>query len=247
MAWKRFICAFDVHGDMQDKAAVRVFHKFCEDHWKPHLKIMGGDLWDFRSMRKGASPEEQADRVTADFQAGNEFLSRFQPHVFLRGNHDERLWEMAERTQGNGLVIDYCLHAVYQIEADMRAMHCTMHPYDKRQGVYRVGALHVVHGFRSGITAAKATCMDYGACTLMGHIHAVDRWSAPGLDRRAGWASGALCQLDMGYNARQPNTLRQSNGFAYGQFNDKTGAFSLSLAERINGEWSLNEKPLRMR
>lgn len=247
MAWKRFIAAFDVHGDMQDKEAVRVFFEFLENHWKPHVKIMGGDLFDFRAMRNGASEEEKADGITADYQQGMEFLNRFQPTVFLRGNHDERLWDWASRTQGSGLIIDYCLHGVREIEKDCRAMRCKMLPYDKRHGVYRLGSMHVVHGFRSGITAAKQTCMDYGAPTLMGHIHAVDRWSAPGLDRRAGWSSGALCQIDMPYNARQANTLRQSNGFAYGEFNDKTGKFNVNLAERIDGEWFLYEKPLKLR
>lgn len=244
MAWKRFIAAFDVHGDMQDRAAVRVFHKFCEDHWKPHVRVMGGDLFDFRCIRHGASPEEQADSVTADYQAGMEFLRRFQPHHFLRGNHDERLWEWAGRTQGNGMVIDYCMMGVREIERDLRAMGCQMLPYDKRAGVLKLGALHVVHGFRAGLTAAKMTCMDYGAPTLMGHIHAVDRWSAPGLDRRAGWASGALCQIDMPYNARQASSLRHSNGFAYGAFNDRSGKFWVNLAERIDGEWFLTETPV---
>jgi hypothetical protein len=245
--WKRWIAAFDVHGDMQDRDAVRVFFKFLQDHWKPHIRIMGGDLWDFRCIRNGASPEERADSVTADYQAGLEFLTRFKPNVFLRGNHDERLWEMSRRTTGDAMVTDYCLSGTLEVERAVRKMRCEMLPYHKRLGVYHLGHLHVVHGMRSGMYAAKHTCMDYGAPTLMGHIHSVDMWSAPGLQRRVGWSSGALCQLDMPYNERHVNTLRQNNGFAYGEVSEKTGEFSVNLAERINGEWSLNEKPIRLR
>lgn len=247
MSWKRWIAAFDVHGDMQDREAVRVFHEFTEKHWKPHIKILGGDLWDFRCIRSGASPEERADSVTADYQAGLEFLTRFKPHVFLRGNHDERLWEMAARTQGDSMIADYCMSGVMEVEALMRKIKCDMRPYHKNKGVYKMGHLRVLHGFRSGQTACKLTCMDYGCSTLHGHIHSVDMWSAPGIDRRVGWSSGALCQVDMPYNARQPLTMRQNNGFAYGEVNEKTGEFSVNLAERINDEWCLYTKPMRLK
>ena len=41
------------------------------------------------------------------------------------------------------------------------------------------------------------------------------------------------------YNARQPNTLRQANGFAYGVIHEKTGNFHCWQAEQIGGKWFL--------
>lgn len=48
---------------------------------------------------------------------------------------------------------------------------------------------------------------------------------------------GCLCALDQDYNARQPNTLRQSHGFAYGVINAKSGDFHVWQAEEVGGKW----------
>jgi hypothetical protein len=43
----------------------------------------------------------------------------------------------------------------------------------------------------------------------------------------------------MNYSSRNPTTLRQSNGFAYGLVNRKTGKYYVNQAERIDGHWYL--------
>ena len=55
--WTRFIAGFDVHGDKQNKAACEVFFRFMKD-WKPEIRVMGGDLFDFLPLRRKASEEE---------------------------------------------------------------------------------------------------------------------------------------------------------------------------------------------
>ena len=57
---QRFIFASDLHGDQQDKAAVKALHTATES-FKPHLRIFGGDLIDARPLRKGAGPEERSE------------------------------------------------------------------------------------------------------------------------------------------------------------------------------------------
>ena len=52
------MAGFDVHGDQQDKKACEVFFKFAKD-WKPEIRVMGGDLFDFRPLRKKASEDER--------------------------------------------------------------------------------------------------------------------------------------------------------------------------------------------
>lgn len=52
--WTRFIAGFDFHGDKQNKAACEVFFRFMKD-WKPEIRVMGGDLFDFRPLRRKAS------------------------------------------------------------------------------------------------------------------------------------------------------------------------------------------------
>ena len=81
---ERFVCAFDLHGDMQHKPTVAAFLDFCKD-FKPTVRIMGGDAFDFRWLRRSASEDEKLEAVTADFQQGVWFLEQFKPTVFLWG------------------------------------------------------------------------------------------------------------------------------------------------------------------
>ena len=76
--WTRFIAGFDVHGDKQNKAACEVFFRFMKD-WKPEIRVMGGDLFDFRPLRRKASEEEKRESMREDFEAGMGFLKRMRP------------------------------------------------------------------------------------------------------------------------------------------------------------------------
>lgn len=235
MSWKRFIAGYDLHGDQQHDPTVDLFLKFC-DQWKPHIRIFGGDLWDLRPLRKGASEDERHESMKLDFQTGMQFLKDFQPNYFLRGNHDERLWELAER--GNGVAADYAIRGIGEIESTMKGMKCQMLPYHKRDGVLQIGHAKWIHGFSYGIYAARATAQIYGA-VMMGHTHVIEEYAIPGLERRCARVCGCLCQLDMPYNSRQPGTLRQTHGFVYGVINDKTGDYFTLQAEEVNGHWCL--------
>ncbi len=233
MAWERFVAAFDVHGDQQDKQAVEKFSKFIKQ-WKPRHRIMGGDLYDFRPLRRKAGEDEKRESMVADYNAGNRFFEDYKPTVYLLGNHCARLFELAE--SDNGIVSDFARQGVAEINA-MAAKHkCPVLPYHKRDGVFRMGHLKVIHGFHSGIYATRQTALIYGSC-LMGHIHVVDEHAIPGLERRVARACGCLCKLDMDYNSRTPMTLRQSHGFAFGVINQRTGAYHVWQAEEVNGKW----------
>jgi 3',5'-cyclic AMP phosphodiesterase CpdA len=100
---KRFVICSDIHGDEQDADAVASLHAFCDD-FKPTVRVINGDLWDFRNLRKGASDDEKAHSLEDDWQAGMEFADRFfkggKDNHFLRGNHDERLWMFRESATG---------------------------------------------------------------------------------------------------------------------------------------------------
>lgn len=224
---------WDIHGDKQDASANRVFFQFCE-LWKPSIRVCGGDLFDLRPMRKGASAEEQRESIKKDFEAGMEWLDRFKPHFFIRGNHDERLYDLAEN--GVGIARDYASTKVQELERELKRKKCRMLPYDKRNNILRIGHLKMLHGFSSGIFAARQTALVYGSC-LFGHIHAIDTHAIPGLERRVAKAVGCLCRLDMDYNSRQPNTLRQAHGFPYGVINEKTGHYHVWQAEKIGSKW----------
>ena len=231
--WRRFVVCSDLHGDMHEPSAVRALHKICE-RWKPDVRVFAGDLWDFRAFRKGASDEERRESMAVDFTDGMEFLKEYRPQYFLRGNHDERLWRKAE--DRNGVVSDHAQKLISELETDMKKLGAQMLPYHKRDGVLRLGHLKILHGFHCGIYAARQTALIYSA-SVFGHVHAIDEHAIPGLERRVARAIGCICKTDMDYNSRQPNTLRQSHGFAYGVLNTKTGAYLSWQAEEVDGNW----------
>jgi len=237
MNWKKFIVCSDVHGDMMDAAACRVFFNFAKA-FKPDIKVFAGDLWDFRAIRKGASEDEKRESMSKDYNAGLKFLTEFQPDFFLRGNHDERLWELAE--SDTGILADYAYHGVREVEDTLEKMKCRMLPYHKRDGVLRLGtsSLKILHGFHSGINAARQSALIYGSC-LIGHVHTVDEHSIPGLERRVARSIGCLCDLNMDYSNRTPSSLRHSHGFAFGLLNSKSGRYHVYQAESVDGIWML--------
>lgn len=231
--WEKFVVGFDLHGDMQDKRSVEAFLKFC-DSWKPKLKIFGGDLFDFRPLRKKASDDEKRESMRNDYESGMRFLRDFKPNFYLRGNHCERLWELAERD--DGVRSDYAISGITEIHSTLDKLKCKMLPYHKSKGVLRIGHLKVLHGFFCGVYAARQHALVYGSC-LFGHVHDITEHSIPRLERTVARCCGCLCSTDLDYSARQPNTLRQANGWAYGVINSKTGAYIVWQAERINGHF----------
>jgi len=231
--WTRFVAAFDVHGDHQDKQANDALFKFLK-LWKPQLRIFGGDLWDFRPLRRKANEDERRESMRADYDAGIRWLKQFQPHVFIRGNHDERLWDIA--ASNRGAESDYALNGIVEITALLKSMGCRMLPYHKRDGVFRLGHLKILHGFACGVFAARQTALIYNSC-LFGHVHTIDEHSIPGLERRVARSAGCLCSLDMDYAARTPSTLRQAHGWAFGVVHKTSGHYHLWQAEKIGGRW----------
>lgn len=232
---KKFLVATDPHGDQQDKSAVDALFKFI-DIFKPDLRICAGDLWDFRPLRGKASDDEKRESMREDFTAGETFFNRLKPHYFLRGNHDERLWELAERDEG--VRSDYALDLISQVHRMVLRHKCKMLPYHKRDGVLRLGSLKILHGFSAGVNAARQTALIYGSC-LFGHVHTIDQHAIPGLERRVARSIGCLCKLDMDYNAKTPSSLRHAHGWAYGVLCDKTGRYFVNQAESIDGKWIL--------
>lgn len=229
---KRWMAVFDNHGDRQDNGAVEAALAFAK-HWKPEVRVHGGDCFDFRCLRKKASDFERRASLSDDMEAGCSFLRRYKPTHFLRGNHDERLWDLLD--EDDGKLAGYAKHLIEEIKDALG--NAQVFPYDKRRGVLRLPGTHlkILHGFHSGVTAARQAGLVYGSC-IMGHVHTVDQYSLPGLERRVARAAGALCLLDQDYNRAQAQTLRQSHGWVYGLILP-SGEYTVWQAEQVGGKW----------
>lgn len=229
-AGERFGIIFDSHGDMVDPVALGVARAFFES-FKPTIRIHGGDVWDFRWLRAGASDAEKYEDVQADFDAGLDLLAWWRPTHVLWGNHDHRLWKSAESPVGS-------VRALAHQTLDRIALAVSgavTRPYCKRAGVLELGDYRVVHGFASGEQALTAHMRAYGS-VIHGHNHCNEARTGWTLDGHRGYSIGCLAQLDLGYNNSHLRTLRQQHGFAYG-FVTSSGRLALYQAFPIAGEW----------
>lgn len=230
---KRFVIAFDSHGDMADPNAINAFKEFV-GWWKPDIKIHGGDAFDFRCLRNGASEAEKQEGLKVDVEHGVAFLKWFKPSVFLFGNHDYRLVNAAERARP-ATVKEYCRELLEQIKDSLPSTRIIQ--YGKRKGVYRLGNYRVVHGYHSGLYAARMASQVFSN-VIMGHVHTPGYFESPHIDGATGYTSGCLCDLDMDYTLSQPNALRQAHGWIYGLLTPrgKTIPFASKV---IDGQWYL--------
>ncbi len=236
MAFKKWVFATDVHGNLQDPEANKAFFKFMAD-WKPHHRIMGGDLFDFAALRKKADADEKRLSIRLDRDMGMEWLKKFKPTAFLDGNHDFRIYQLAEAN--NGPMSDFAVDCIHSFEKDLKKLGCKVHlPYHKRQGIYELGKLKMAHGFCHGVNASRRMAAAYGAI-LFGHGHGIQHHSVEALENRMGRMVGCLCQLDLPYNYATMATLVHRHGWAYGLINEETGLYYCFQAECIDGTYVL--------
>jgi hypothetical protein len=223
----------DNHGDMVDERSARALWDFLKDY-KPTIRIHAGDNWDFRNLRRGASDEEQMGSLENDWEAGQDFLKRYfdgsHKNWFLRGNHDERLYLLADNAKG--LARDYAKDGIKRIAQLLHKHNAKMLPYDAALGVLDLGSLRILHGYHVGVGACRSHANVYGNC-LFGHVHSIEAASVPNLIQAEARSIGCLCKRDMDYVAAKTAKLRWGNGWAYGVlFPD--GTYQLWQTRKIN-------------
>lgn len=235
MKTKRFVVASDNHGDMADASVCNALFSFIADY-KPDVIVHAGDNWDFRNLRRGATDDEKAASLADDWEAGSEFLARYlstgSERYFLRGNHDERLWQFSNSS--TGLLRDYARDGIKKVDNLMRKCRAKMLPYDSAKGVLDLGALRVIHGYHAGVGAARAHANVYRNC-LFGHVHTIESSPVAALEPAEARSIGCLCRRDMDYIASKTGKLRWAQGWAYGLLLDNGRSYQLWQARSING------------
>lgn len=233
---ERFLVMADPHGDRHDPETIRAILAFKKE-FCPTLLVHLGDNWDFRNLRKGASDDEKAESLEDDWEQGREILREFfnggKKNVFLRGNHDERLWDFCR--SATGLLRDYAHDGTRRIEQIVRQAKAVMLPYDSALGIYQIGRLAALHGFHTG----KNACREHAACyrnCIFGHVHTIESSPVAALEPAEARSIGCACIRDMDYANKRTGKLRWGQGFAYGHV-WPDGSYQLFQARKINGSF----------
>lgn len=231
MALLTFCQVGDNHGSEIEPGMEKAFFEWLKD-FKPKLRIHCGDAWNFAALRKKASPDEKAQAIAPDYEAGCDFLKRyfdrsigmFGEGYLTLGNHDKRIFDLAQTTTDAALA-HYAVKMVTEIGVLTRKLKVQTRPYDSRLGVLDVHGLRTIHGYAAGIGAARRFAFIYGTCAF-GHTHSMDvcpaeRWPEPAI----AYGTGCLCKIDQPYNATQPGKLRHENGWLYGFTDGKRATY----------------------
>ena len=226
----------DIHGSQIDERASEACLAFTES-FKPVIRVIAGDLWDFSAIRKGASADEQAQGMAEDYEDGVIFANRFfkggKENHLMMGNHDVRAFDLSQSC--DGVKGDLGQRMVLDIEALARKNKAKLWPYDSRLGVLEIGKLKVVHGYHTGMSACAHHSRIYGN-VIFGHVHSIESFQTPGLNQQEARAIGCLCKLDLDYANRKTGKLRWAHGWAAGYlFED--GTYTLWQIRGINGRF----------
>lgn len=231
--YKKFVICSDIHGSHMHKPTVKALLKFVKEQ-QPHRIVIAGDVWDFGALRKGAGNgrTEKGQSLSEDWKLGVWFFKSMRDAApkaeitFMRGNHDERLWDLFA-DENDGIKRDYAERGIQEVEALMAELKLDMFPYCKRKGVVKLGPLTVCHGFSGGLSAARVHASAYQSVAF-GHTHAKGAYRFPALHQAIGINIGCCCELDLGYNRNQVGTLRQEHSWAYGIYNDSSFFYHLA-------------------
>ena len=235
----RFVAFGDNHGDMADENAVEALVEFIKDY-KPTVRVHLGDCFDFRSLRRGVGTDaEGSESLIADVEAGEDFLERTKPTVYLMGNHEHRALAL-QHSSGSALVRDYCADLYARIKTTAKACGAkTVLDYHAEKGVYRLGQVAFIHGYAHGLNATPEQGRHYadrGGALIHGHTHTLAQVNLTKAEGGAAFSAGCLCQKDaMAYASHRLATSRWGSGFAAGWVDGKD--WKVWLVHRVGTRW----------
>ena len=174
----------------------------------------------------------KAQGLKDDINAGLSYLRKLRPHRLCWGNHDHRLWLLAESGR-ESLEVDYAQMLRRRIEKEVDQLKIKAVEYDVEHRLARgsTGQAHWAWLCFINVRGKSVIAMHWGS-TLTGHIHAFDFHAMDDLDRTESYTSGAGCVIKQEYNRTHRRRLKHCVGFLVGMINTKTGAWMVWPVKR---------------
>lgn len=236
MALVRWIFGSDNHGDMVCDEAVEKFLAFVKT-WKPQWRIHGGDGMDLRCYRKGASADEKADGIRRDVQAHLLFLDKYRPQVFIEGNHDDRLRELASFGKEGSRETEIAADLQDKLDDHYRKKKITVVRYGQERDWWQTpeGGPKFCHGKHHNMHIARAHYDTYEGPVVHGHGHRPDIYQGAS---GCAISTPALARIwDLRYDRNRPGKKKQRNGWSFGVINTKTGRGEGWIVKKEDGVW----------
>jgi predicted phosphodiesterase len=239
--WKKIMAVGCSHGNMADPKALDAVCNF-RDAFNPDVCIHLGDSIDTAAFRSGAqgTPDESED-IEPDLESGFNFIERFEPNVWLMGNHEDRLWRLAEHP--SAIVAKAARDIIKDIYQVAGKLHAKVIPYlgiwngVPGPGMVEYGRVKYLHGIFYSENASRDHAERFGTC-CHAHTHKAGITKGRRGDNPTAYCPGWL-GLDekAGYAKTRASTLAWSKGWVWGFFREgKRARSQLYLHEQPRGE-----------
>ncbi len=217
---------------MIEPAAVRAVLKFSK-LYKPDRKFHLGDVCDWAAFRSGArGGKDEAAAIGPDLKAGANFILQYAPTDLLIGNHDVRVWEMADHPNAIIAHAAACSRQEFLNACEKSKVKQLVDHYDIGKSWIQLGDTKVLHGFMYNENATRDHAEHFGKC-IIAHLHVATIGNGRRSDHPVCYCVGTLANVAaMTYANRRRATSRWSHGFVWGEYSDTECHINLSWAEQ---------------
>ena len=231
--WKRVMAVGCSHGPFLDPQIKKQVLDF-RDRWKPSILFHLGDVVDTAAFRSGAKgTADESSPVGADLQAGINFLTELEPTHITWGNHDWRLWDLADHPNA---VIAHAASVCRDRLTDCAArLHAKTVPYDIHDGWFHLGGVYWGHGYWYNEHALRDHAEYHGGSCVIAHLHRAQALHGRVRAKSSSYCVGLLADpRKLTYARKRRATSAWSHGVVFGEICENQSV--LWLAEAHPGE-----------
>lgn len=238
--FKRFLAVGCSHGSLIDWEAAEKVLEF-KDQFKPHTTVHLGDVIDYAAFRTGAhGTKDEATNIEPDIEAGVTFIRMLAPTDVLIGNHDVRVWKLAEHHNAIIRKAAGASRNEFLTGCNQAGVKRLIDSYDINRSWIELGDTKFLHGFMYNENAIRDHAEHFGKCVIA-HLHVAGTAAARRSDHAVGYCVGTLADVSrMEYANTRRSTARWSHGFAWGYYDDRQCVVNISQCEQGNAKnWIL--------
>ena len=216
--WRRILAVGCSHGAYIDNIAAHAIQTFAE-RWKPKTVVHLGDFCDMTAFRAGApGTRDESEPIRPDVASGLEFLESIRPQFVFCGNHEARLFRLADHY--NSIVAELAAGIIREIEQTCRRLHAELIPYNIIRGHRMIGGYRYLHGYFFNELACRDHAETFGNC-VHGHTHSAATARGRRIDSPRAFSVGTLARIpNLDYCLTRRKTLSWSQGFVWGEYCD---------------------------
>lgn len=235
----------DRHDPHVDRVAERAVYQFARD-WQPDIHLHIGDNLDLSGISRWSLTnirERYEELIIESVRSlGQHFnnLHAITPKsrkVWIWGNHDDRLDQFVDQNPSwRGICDDVRgmlrLYGKCSIADEIEIVKLLDFEDD-----FHIGKMHFAHGFSSCKHVAAKHVEEYDSAITVGHAHTMQMFTTTKRgEPRSGYVIGHMLNRD-GRRYLKGRPTRWVTGFAYMEYDTKTGEFTQHLLPIVNGKF----------